>query len=669
MPLNAPVEEVIHGVKVCDPYRWLEERALPETAAWIGAQQQRCEDYFRACPDLEAIEQRVRRYLDVEVVDQPARVANRYLYRKRSKGTEQGQIYLREAASSAERLLVDPSPFGPYTSVGIHRISPDGAYLAFEYRRGGEDRKEIHFVDLSNGQILPDVIAVGYARGVVFVGSGYLYSQETGDQRAEHLIRYHAFGSKGADPVVFRAARTEGSRVVLTGNARRAGVLWSRPYGRSMIADFAIAALQMVPKWETVFRQRRLPYNPWLCGDRIFVLTGTDHVCSRLIELSTGGQELRVLIPEKEVPIRRLLVASDRIFASYQERGQTTIDAWQPDGKQGGSIMLPAEGTVEMLPAQVQGAESFFLSHQSYNQPPTLYEYCVRSNQATLWHQRSRTNSLDVCHIRKERVIAKDGTAIPLTLVGRRDRVPGPMLMTSYGGFGISMTPQFSVLVTIMMELGVTLAIPHIRGGGDFGPQWHDAGRARNRQVAFNDFLAAAEWLCREGFTTPAEFGIFGGSNSGLLVAAAMTQRPGLFGAVLCIAPLLDMVRYEAFDDAVKWRSEFGTVSDPEDFQALAAYSPYHRIADQVNYPATLFVSGDKDDRCNPAHTRKMAARLGERSSQTSPVIVDYSTERGHAPSLPLSVRISALARRIAFLCRELHISVRREDFDETPHS
>ena len=219
------------------------------------------------------------------------------------------------------------------------------------------------------------------------------------------------------------------------------------------------------------------------------------------------------------------------------------------------------------------------------------------------------------------------------------------------------------------LQLGAAFAIPHIRGGGEGGKEWHDAGRARNRQLSFDDFISAAEWLCRRGLTTPAQIGIFGGSNSGLLAAAAMTQRPDLFGAVVCIAPLLDMVRYELFDQAVKWRREYGTAEDPDDFRALYAYSPYHRIAENVNYPATLFVSGDKDDRCNPAHVRKMAARLQERSAQKSPVIVDYSEERGHSPVLPLSVRVPALARRVAFLCRELGIPVASGEFDETVRS
>jgi len=218
-----------------------------------------------------------------------------------------------------------------------------------------------------------------------------------------------------------------------------------------------------------------------------------------------------------------------------------------------------------------------------------------------------------------------------------------------------------------LIELGAVLALPQIRGGGDFGKAWHDAGSGRNRQTAFDDFLAAAEWLCRERITSPARLGIFGGSNSGLLVAAAMTQRPDLFAAVLCIAPLLDMVRYEYFDQALKWRKEYGSANVAEDFAVLHEYSPYHRVQKDINYPSVFFVSGDKDDRCNPAHVRKMAARLQADGAQTRPILVDYCGQRGHAPVLPLSVRIDALARRIAFMWRELNSDAAKGDIDESP--
>jgi prolyl oligopeptidase len=662
MPLTDPIEEIVHGTIVRDPYRWLEDRNLPETEEWIRVQQRRCGNYFAPCPELSALERRVRAYLDIDIIDQPAYLAGRCFYRKRPAGWEQASIYMREVSREDERILVDPSRDGKYASVGIYRISPDGALLAYEVRRGGEDRKEIRLVDVNTGTVLPECIPLGYGRGFAFSSKGYFYCHETDPTFDEHTIYYQSFGRAAPGRAVFCAPRTRESRLILTANAHCLGALCLRPDGSEVLADFWLADLvDETPDWVEIFRNRRAPYTPILCHDRLLILVETESNGSQLIELSRNGVEVGVIVPERETPIRQIAITRDRIFVSYLNRGVASIDAWLLNGRRADSVNHPKGGTIQILPAYAQDTDSFFYTFESFDVPSAIYRHHAATNASVLWHQRGPTDRKGRTFVHEATIRSKDGAKVQLTLVSaRRDGAftrPRPVIMTSYGGFGVTMTPQFSVLAAIMLELGAVFALPHIRGGGEFGRAWHDAGRARNRQAAFDDFIAAAEWLCNQAITTPLQLGIFGGSNSGLLVGAMMTQRPDLFGAVLCIAPLLDMVRYESFDQAVKWRREYGTVEDPEDFQALHAYSPYHHVAEDVDYPATLFVSGDKDDRCNPAHTRKMAALLQERPAQKSPIIVDYSTERGHSPVLPLSDRVSALARRIAFLCRELHIA------------
>jgi prolyl oligopeptidase len=671
MPLTDSVEEIIHGALVRDPYRWLEDRNLPETDDWIRRQKRICGKYFDSFPEINAVERRVRDYLDIEVVDQPACLANKYFYRKRTIGQEQGAICTREISSDDERILVNPFDDGRFTSVGIDRLSPDGALLAYEVRRGGGDRKEIRFVDVNTGTVLPNRIPLGYGRGLAFSQNGYFHCHEIDQAADEHRIRYASFASAGESRAVFRAPRTKGSRLVLTGNAHRLGAIWLRPEGPDVLTDFWIADLvDETPDWTPVFQARRAPYFPILCHERILIVAGTKADSSRLIELSSKGEELGIVVPESETPIRQVVVTRDRIFVSRLDRGIATLDAWMLSGESAGSVDLPRGGTIQILPVHVQDTDHFFYSFESFDVPPTIYQHHALTNTSLVWHQRGPADRIRCSDAQEVVLSSKDGVQFPLTLVAEtHENIPNhprPVIMTSYGGFGVTITPQFSVLAAIMMELGVVFALPHIRGGGEFGKAWHDAGRRRNRQAAFNDFIAGAEWLCRHGVTTPSRLGIFGGSNSGLLVAAVMTQRPDLFGAVLSIAPLLDMIRYESFDQAGNWKQEYGTVDDPEDFQALFAYSPYHHVAENVDYPATLLVAGDKDDRCNPAHVRKMAALLQERPAQKSPLIVDYSEERGHAPVLPLSVRIPALARRIAFLCRELQIPIPNGGFDET---
>ncbi|HEX5423151.1 MAG TPA: prolyl oligopeptidase family serine peptidase, partial [Candidatus Acidoferrales bacterium] len=238
-----------------------------------------------------------------------------------------------------------------------------------------------------------------------------------------------------------------------------------------------------------------------------------------------------------------------------------------------------------------------------------------------------------------------------------------PAIMTSYGGYGVSMTPQFSVFVAFLMERGCLFALPNIRGGAELGKQWHEAAKRRNRQRAYDDFLAAAEWLIETRRTAPHKLAIFGGSNSGLLVGAALTQRPELFRAVVCMVPMLDMLRYHLFDNAQVWREEFGTADDPEDFAILARYSPYHQVQDKTAYPATMIVSGDADRNCNPLHARKMTARLQAANVSGRRIFLDYSEFRGHSPVLPLSQRIEALTDRMAFLCDQLGLpSVMQEE-------
>lgn len=656
-----PVEDVFHGVVVRDPYRWLEDRSLPETEHWIREQQRCCTAYFSDCPDLEEIQNRVRNYLDIEVMDQPARVGSRYFYRRRNRCQEQACIYVREVATNEERLLVDPSLEGPFTSVGIHRISSHGSLVAYQVKHGGEDRSAIAFVDVRTGRTLPERIAAGYARGFVFTpnGDGYFYCHENRADATEHIVFHHLFQQPETDSIVFRAARSPESRLIVTADEVHLGVLRIHREGSEMVADFSLARFLESPQWTKVFSDRKLPYSPILCDGRIFVLSGSDAGISRMIELTPEGQEQGTIIPEQNSPIRQIAITSGKVYAGQLVDGSPSIRGWGLDGDHPGMVEIPAEGSIQLIGNPSQRAATFFYVHESFTHPPTYFEYVPDTKKSHIWYRTESPAVTDRCETHHTFYPSTDGTSIPLTLIAFGN--PGlarlvPVIMTSYGGFGVPATPQFSVLVTLLMEQGAVFALPHIRGGGEFGRSWHDSGRARNRQASFEDFTAAAEWLCSEGITTPQQLGIFGGSNSGLLAAAAMTQRPELFGAVLCIAPLLDMVRYESFDQAFRWRREYGTVEDADDFRALYAYSPYHRVREQVDYPPVLFVAGDKDDRCNPAHVRKMAALLQSRDSQKSPIVVDYSEQRGHSPVLPLSQRIDALARRVSFLCKELKI-------------
>ena len=657
----APVEEMIHGVLVSDPYRWLEDRSLPETEEWIREQQRHCDAYFAECKELPAIRERVRKYLDIEVVDQPSKVGDRYFYRRRARGQEQGCIYVRDAITGIERLLVDPSAEGPFVSVGIYRISRDGSLLAYERKHGGEDKKSINIVDVEAGATLTNRIERGYARGFIFTtdNRGFYYCQESSADAEEHTIRLHFFYESVANQVVFRAARSRGSRLILAADFVHLGAIWVHEVDGEMLEDFWMAKQADPLTWHLVFANKKLPFSPILKDGGLFAVSYENAPNGKFVELNEDGEEICTIVPDQGTMIRQFAVKGNHVSIVSFDGLRFSVRCWSLQGEELPRIGLPEVGTVRLL-SDFGDRSSLFLSYESFTRPMEIFEYVPASCALTVWYERPSDQAFTSVKVRRATYPSVDGTNIPITLVGHhvpsKPEQPTPVIMTSYGGFGVPSTPQFSVLVALLLGCGVLFALPHIRGGGDFGKAWHDAGRKRNKQTSFDDFLGAAEWLCQEGITAPLQLGIFGGSNSGLLVGAAMTKRPDLFRAVLCIAPLLDMVRYEYFDQAMKWREEYGSCESVVDFQALHAYSPYHRVQENTKYPAVLFVVGDKDDRCNSLHVRKMAARLLEISAPTNTVLVDYCDERGHSPVLPLSFRIDALARRIAFLCRELNL-------------
>lgn len=665
-----PVFEVLHGIRVADPYRWLEDRESPATQHWIGEQQQHLNEYFATVDGTDRLRARVRDLLDIETMEQPARLGGLCFYRRRLKGQEQACLYVREAATSKDRILVDPSDQGIYASVALHHISEDGRILAYTLKHGGERTEAIQFVEVESAHILSDHLRSGYARGVAFASekTGFYYCHELGASIGDnhpHEIRYHRFGDAiDQDQVLLSMPRTPRSGLVLFSDDRNLGAAFVHDEGSEMTVDLYLADRSKDRDWHAVFVNRAQPYIPLLNGGLLYVATFAGAENGRIVELGRDGSEGTTIVPEWQAPIANIRFVREHLFVSYQVDGAAIIHRWTGGGDFLGALPAPPAGSFGLLPAYSARCDALFFAHESFSEPPSILEFSETDRRYVTWAESAGMSGIGDNYVQRIAYPSKDGTPIPMWLVSRstvEHGECGPAILTSYGGFGISMTPRFSVLVEIMLELGCVFALPNIRGGSEFGKSWYEAARGRNRQVAYDDFLAAAEWICSNGITKPERLAIFGGSNSGLLVAAAMTQRPELFRAVLCIAPILDMLRYEQFGNARKWRKEYGTVEDADDFHALYAYSPYHRVRDNVNYPATLFVTGDKDAQCDPAHVRKMTARLQNRKEQRDSILVDYSIERGHTPSLPLSVRIAALTHRLAFLCNELGITIPAE--------
>lgn len=664
-----PVTEILHGVSVTDPYRWLEDQDSSRTRRWIRKQRRYARAYLDAIPGRDQIRARIREFLAIETYDSIQRVGGRYFFRKRLPDQEQPCIYMHEGADGEDQLLVDPSTLGQgiHTAVKPLSVSRDGRLLLYEIKEGGERTGTFALVDTESGKTLPDILPRGYLRGFAFApdGKSFVYVHEAVDSRRPfYRAAYRHF--LGTDLVedreVFSAGEHSHLRLGLVAGERRLGFLVCR-FGEKTQTDFYLSHIDEKRPAACVLSGATYGFVPQLVNDRVFAITDREAPNFRIIELRLrpGIEPQWVeVVPERAARIQQWLIAGDHILVSYIHDTQTQILRFDLQGAPAGEIAASDHETIRLLGASPEGDE-VFLETESFAEPIAIERYYPATGQQALWARRSIP--FDPSDLAASRVCyrSKDGRSIPMFLVGRRSVVAEgchPTIMTSYGGYGVSMTPQFSVFVAFLVERGCLFVLPNIRGGSEFGAEWYNAARRHKRQTAFDDFLSAAEWLIKTGRTTPDKLAIFGGSNSGLLVGAAMTQRPDLFRAVVCMVPMLDMLRYHLFDSAHVWREEFGTADDPADFESLSKYSPYHQVQNGVEYPATMIVSGEKDSNCNPLHARKMTARLQAATASSRPILLDYSDFRGHSPVLPLSERIEALTDRMAFLCDQLQLAV-----------
>jgi prolyl oligopeptidase len=671
-PPHSPIEVVtdfLHGVAVPDPYRWLEDQDSPRTRAWIEEQTRYARAYLDNLPGRERIRERIREFLAVESYDSLQIAGGRYFFRKRLPDQEQPCIYVREGADGEDHLLIDPRERGTghYTAVKPLQLSPDGRLLLYEVKEGGERTGTFELLDIAARKRLPDFLPRGYLRGFAFAPDSqrFYYVHEAVDaKRPFYRAAYlHVLGTlPNEDQEVFFAGEDEKTRLGLFSDAKRLVFLVYR-FLEKTLTDIYLGNFEGTNPPKSIFREIDYSLGLQLLNDNIFAITDRNAPNRRVVEIrlrDNGEHEWIDVVPENETPISNWVIVGDRIFVSYMKEMIHRVIIFDFTGRKLGEMPVRADETVRIIGGG-QESDELLLESESFTEPIGIFRCSSKTDQRSLFVKKNipfDSTSYDHSQVW---FTSQDGTRIPMYLVGRRDVLgkPGnPTIMTSYGGYGVSMTPQFSIFIAFLMERGCLFALPNIRGGSEFGVEWHNAAKRRNRQTAYDDFLSAAEWLIASGRTSPGKLAIFGGSNSGLLVGAALTQRPDLFGAVVCMVPMLDMFRYHLFDNAHVWKDEFGTVDDADDFAALAKYSPYHQVRQGIAYPATMIVSGDADRNCNPLHARKMTARLQAATISEHPIFLDYSKFRGHSPVLPLSERIEALTDRMAFLCDQLQLLV-----------
>ena len=666
-----PVTEVFHGVAVTDPYRWLEDQDSERTRRWIKEQTNYARSYLDAIPGRERVRTRIAELLAVKTIDTPYKVGNRYFFLKREALQNQPVICMREGAESDDQVLVDPAARrdGSGFSVRIVSISPDGQLLAYGLRRSGEDYQAVEILDLRSFKVLADHLPLGFLASFIFAADSKSYHyvhQVIGSPRPHYQAAYQHF--IGSDPredkETFFAGENSSIRLGMRVPDDRScvGYLVIR-FEAKITIDFYVQDAFKGLGARLIAAGMEEPFYPVFLGKMLVVLTSWHSPNRRIVMIDPelpDKSNWREVVPETAFLIKGFVVRGHRIFVSYIDNVSTRTDIYDPRGRKTGRIPYPCPGSARLLPNPVDNDELFY-TFSSFVHPDTIFRYEVKTGKQKVWSKKNVAFEPASIETNQVWFVSKDGTRVPMLLVGRKrlqKTADTPTILTGYGGFGKSLTPQFSAFATFLIERGCLFSIASIRGGSELGEQWHRDGKGHKRQNAFDDFIAAAEWLIQTGYTVPEKLAIAGASNGGLLAGVALTQRPDLFGAVVCIGPLLDMLSYHRFGLAGLWVDEYGSPDDPEDFPYLYSYSPYHRIRKDVEYPATLLISGDADTRCNPMHARKMLARLQAATSSDRPILLEYKALRGHAPVLPLNVRIEALTDRLAFICEQLGVAV-----------
>lgn len=666
-----PVIEALHGVTVVDPYRWLEDQSSNCTRDWIDEQTAYTRDYLDAIPGRPKIRRRVEELLAVESYREPKNVGARCFFLKRGAYQEQPVLVMREGDSSEEIVLLDLVRMtgSSQAAVDILSISPNGGFLAFAARADGEDCAPIGFLDVDKRQVLDDRLPAGICGGLVLSeerrGVYYVHRELNSPRPCYQAVFWHAFGTSfETDEEIFFLDERPNLRLIIAATAEPGLFLYrAASVEDPRSSDFYIHDLAHGKPPRKILEKIQGIFSPFFASGSLFAFTDHQAPNRKIVAIdieNPAPANWRTIVPESEHQLAQFALVGDVLCLVFMENLAHTIQIFDLNGKFQGGLPTPAPGTVQFCRPS-DSSDTLFYRFSSFAHPPAIFRYRRDTSVHEMWADTSALVQSSSIEVQRVRYPAKDGTLIPMFLVSKKnastDR-PRPVFLTGYGGFGTSVIPRFTVYATILMELGCAFAVANVRGGSELGKEWHEAAKRHKRQTAFDDFLAAAEWLLAEKIAIPGKIAIGGGSNAGLLVGAALTQRPDLFRAVLCLGPLLDMLRYHKFDLAHYWIEEYGCADYEDDFRALCAYSPYHRIEHGKAYPAVMFISGDADTRCNPMHVRKMAARLQAASSSGRAVLLDYKPTWGHVPVQPLTARIEALTDRLLFLCHELDLKI-----------
>jgi prolyl oligopeptidase len=660
------VTETIHGVTITDPYRWLEDQNSPETRAWIDSENEYTKSVLNSLPGRDQIHQGLEKLLKTDAIRAPRVRGGRYFFSKRRADQNQFVFYMREGPNGSDQVLLDPNTMSPDQSISVRddEISWDGKLVIYGIQRGGEDETSISVLDIASHKDLPDHLPRARYGGLSMKpdNSGFYYSRFGGDNPR---IYYHAMGTDSAsDTEVFGKGygKADILRPELSTDGRYLIIMVSHGSSGDNVELYMQDLVKKTPITPIV---NDIPanFNGGVEGGHFFMQTNWKAPNGRVLDVDLGNPargHWREVVPESTSVLGGISLVGGRIVARYLENVSTRMVVFDQSGKKIRDLTFPTLGTASGMLGRWDSDEAFY-GFASFAQPSTIYRYQVSTGKQEVWARTSvpiDSNQIEVKQVWYE---SKDKTKIPMFLVYKKGiKLDGnrPTLLTGYGGFNVSLTPQFSALAAFWAESGGVFAEPNLRGGGEFGEKWHRAGMHENKQNVFDDFIAAAEWLEKNGYTRPSRLAISGGSNGGLLVGAAMTQRPELYQAVVCSFPLLDMIRYQNFLVARFWVSEYGSSEDPKQFEYIYRYSPYQHVVKGTKYPAVLFITGDSDTRVAPLHARKMTALVQASTGSGKPVLLHYDTKAGHSGGTPVNKQIDNMTDELNFLFWQLGVPV-----------
>jgi len=679
-PVAKTVDQVddYHGVKVADPYRWLEDTDSADTHAWVEAENKLTFGYLEQIPYRKSIHDRLTKLWNYERFGVPEQQGGRYFYQHNSGLQNQSVLYVAESLTAEPRVLLDPNTLSTDGTVALvgHAVSDDGKLLAYGTSASGSDWMEWRVREVSTGKDLPDLIKWVKFSGASWTkdGKGFFYSRYDEPKQGTMLrdanyfqkLYFHRLGTPQAeDKLIYE--RPDNKELGFAGQVTDDGhylmiTVWqgTSPKNRLYYKDLTKPDSEVVKLLDDFDAEYQFIDND---GPVLWMKTDLDAPRGRLIAIDTQHPERanwKTIVPEGKDKLNSANVLNDSFVLAYLKDAQTEVRVYDLSGKFIRNVDLPGIGTADGFGGKRKDKETFY-AFTSFIVPTSIYRYDLEAGKSAVFRQPKV--DFDPNRYETEQVFynSKDGTRVPMFLTHKKGlKMDGqnPLLLYAYGGFNISLTPAFSVPNIVWLEMGGVYAQPNLRGGGEYGEDWHQAGTKLKKQNVFDDFIGAAEWLIANHYTTPSKLAIRGGSNGGLLVGACLTQRPDLYGATLPQVGVMDMLRFHKFTIGWAWTSDYGSSDDPDIFKALYAYSPLHNLKAGTKYPATLVTTADHDDRVVPGHSFKFAATLQADQAGSAPVLIRIETKAGHGAGKPISKQIEEIGDAWTFVAKNLNIEV-----------